>query len=253
MDTKKLKAGGRAVGTMVRMVRNPATAWMAREAGLDFIMLDLEHGSFNLESVEDIFKVGRAIGLGCLVRVPELSKGYVSRILDAGATGVMVPMLETPEEAALLVHWSKYIPLGNRGYGGVGAHTNFKAVKAADTYAFMAQANAENLAIAQIETALAIKNIDAIAATAGLDALLVGPNDLAISLGCSGDLMGPTVNEAIGRVAAAAKRQGKVFGIHGPDELLARWIPEGCNLVMSNLDANILLAGMKAISERYRT
>jgi 2-keto-3-deoxy-L-rhamnonate aldolase RhmA len=237
---------------MVRMIRNPAIAPLAARAGLDFIMLDLEHGPFNLETVEDIFKAGRPLGLGCFARVPELSRGWVSRILDAGATGVMVPMLETVAEAELLVRWAKYGPLGGRGFGGIGGHTDFDAIAPGATLEFMAKANAETLTIAQIETARAVENADAIAAVPGLDALLIGPNDLAISLGCAGDFMGEILHDAIGRVAAAAATHGKIFGMHAGDPLLERWIPKGLTLVMNNLDGNMLAAAMKAISRRYQ-
>lgn len=252
MDMKQLRDGKRAVGTMIRMLRNSASAWMAHQAGLDFIMLDLEHGPFNIETVEDVFKVGRGLNLGCLVRAPELSKCYISRIMDAGATGVMVPMLETKEQAELLAHYGKYTPLGGRGYGAIGGHTNFQAIPPGDTAAFMSKANEETITIAQIETETAVKNIDEIASVPGLDALLIGPNDLAISLGCAGDLMGDVLDAAIGKVAGAARKNGNIFGMHAPEGLLDRWIPQGCNLIMSNLDANILLAGMKAISAKYK-
>ncbi|HEX9157257.1 MAG TPA: aldolase/citrate lyase family protein [Syntrophales bacterium] len=253
MPVKKLQEGKSIVGTMVRMVKNPAVAWMAYHAGLDYIMLDLEHGPYAMETVDDIFKVGRALGLGCFVRVPELSRGYVSRIMDAGATGVMVPMLESAEEARRLVAWSKYAPLGSRGFGGVGGHTSYAVIGPEATATFMARSNSETLAIAQIETRRAIEEVDAIAATPGIDALLIGPNDLAISLGCAGDLMGDVLDKAIGKVAAAAKRHGKIFGMHAPDGLLERWIPQGCTLIMSNLDAGILAAGLKAISTKHKS
>ena len=252
MAVQKLREGKRAVGTMVRMIRNPAVAVVARNAGLDFIMLDLEHGPYNLETVDDIFKVGRSLGLGCFVRVPELAKGYVSRCLDAGATGVMVPMLESVEQAKLLVAWAKYAPLGNRGFGGIGGHTNFVSIGADATPAFMAKANVDTIAIAQIETAQAIQNIDAIAAVPGIDALLIGPNDLAISMGCTGDLLGDALDKAIGKVAAAAKKHNKIFGMHGPDSLLDRWVPKGLTLVMSNLDTSVLANGLKAIGQKYK-
>ncbi len=253
MAVQKLREGKRAVGTMVRMIRNPTVAVVAHHAGLDYIMLDLEHGPYNLETVDDVFKVGRSLGLGCFVRVPELAKGYVSRCLDAGATGIMVPMLESVEQAKLLAGWAKYAPLGNRGFGGIGGHTNFVSIGANATPAFMAKANVDTLAIAQIETAQAIQNIDAIAAVPGIDALLIGPNDLAISMGCAGDLLGDTVDKAIGKVAAAAKKHGKIFGMHGPDPLTERWLPKGLTLVMSNLDANILANGLKAISQKFKS
>jgi 4-hydroxy-2-oxoheptanedioate aldolase len=252
MPVKKLREGKSIVGTMVRMVNNPAVAWMAHHAGLDYIMLDLEHGPYTMETVDDIFKVGRALGLGCFVRVPELSKGYVSRIMDAGATGVMVPMLESTEEAGRLVAWSKYAPLGNRGFGSAAGHTNYAVIGPDATASFMARTNDETLAIAQIETRRAVEEVDAIAATPGIDALLIGPNDLAISLGCAGDLMGDVLDKAIGKVSAAAKKHGKIFGLHAPDGLLDRWIPQGCTLIMSNLDAGILAAGLKAIRTKYK-
>jgi 2-keto-3-deoxy-L-rhamnonate aldolase RhmA len=234
MAVQKLREGKRAVGTMVRMIRNPAVAVAAKNAGLDFIMLDLEHGPYSFETVDDVFKVGRALGIGCFVRVPELAKGYVS-----------------VEQAQLLVRWGKYAPIGSRGFGGAGGHSNFTGVAPADTPAFMAKANVETLTIAQIETAKAIENVDAIAAVPGIDALLIGPNDLAISIGVAGDLMGPVLDQAIGKVAEAAKKHGKIFGLHGPDGLTDRWLPKGLTLVMSNLDTNIVNAGLKAISLKY--
>jgi 2-keto-3-deoxy-L-rhamnonate aldolase RhmA len=237
---------------MVRMIQNPAVAVVADNAGMDFIMLDLEHGPYTMETVSDVFKVGRALGIGCFVRVPELAKGYVSRALDCGATGVMVPMLESVEQAKLLVRWSKFAPLGGRGFGGAGGHSNYLGVTPDATPAFMAKANVDTIAIAQIETAPAIENIDAIAAVPGIDALLIGPNDLAISMGCAGDLLGEALDQAIGKVAAAAKKHGKIFGMHGPDPLTDRWVSKGLTLLMSQLDTNILTAGFKAICQKYK-
>jgi 2-keto-3-deoxy-L-rhamnonate aldolase RhmA len=253
MAVQKLREGKTAVGTMVRMVGNPSVAVLAANARLDFIMLDLEHGALSLESLENVFKLGRALGLGCFVRVPELAKGYVSRCLDLGATGVMVPMLESVEQARSLVHWAKYAPLGSRGFGGMGAHTGYQSVGGEATREFMAKANLETLTIAQIETAQAIRDIDSIAAVEGLDALLIGPNDLAISMGCPGDLMGERLDRAISQVAEAAKAHGKIFGMHAPDPLTERWLPRGLKLVMSGLDVNVILSGFKAIAQRYKS
>ncbi|UCH22649.1 MAG: hypothetical protein JSU83_05350 [Deltaproteobacteria bacterium] len=115
MAVQKLREGKRVIGTMVRMIRNSAVAVLSHNAGLDYIMLDLEHGPYTMETIDDVFKVGRGLGLGCFVRIPELAKGYVSRSLDCGASGVMVPMLESVEQAQLLVRWAKYAPIGGRG------------------------------------------------------------------------------------------------------------------------------------------
>ncbi len=251
MAVDKLKQGKPAVGTMVRVVRNPAFAWMVKHAGLDFYMYDMEHGPYAIETLSDCFKVARAAGVGGFVRVPELTKGFVSRILDAGATGVMVPMLETVEEAEKFVAWAKFAPVGKRGLGSLGGHTNFGGL-GGSAQEFMDQANRETMTIAQIETGLGVENVEKIAAMEGIDALLIGPNDLAISLGVPGDLLGDTVDAAISKVAEAAKKNGKVFGLHAPDALLDRWIPKGCNMIMSGLDSGIIANGLKAIAEKYR-
>jgi len=250
MSIQELRKGKRLVGTMLRFVRDPGVARIAKNAGLDFVMADMEHGSYSFETVADIFKVARAVGLGSLVRVPELSKGCVSRAMDCGAAGVMVPMIESAEQAQLLVGWTKFAPLGRRGLGGSGVHTDYMSV-GDHTPQFMAAANEETICIAQIESARAIESVDQIAAVKGLDALLIGPNDLSISLGCPGDLMNDEVQKAIGKVADAASEHGKIFGMHAGDALLQKWVSHGMTLVMSALDIGFLLSGMRGVAEKY--
>jgi len=251
MAVQELRDGKRIVGTMVRMVRNPAIAQIAKQAGLDFIMFDMEHGPYSIETISDIAKVARSIELGIFVRVPELAKGYISRVMDAGADGVMVPMVSSEEEARKLADWARYAPVGKRGLGSSGVHTGFGGM-GSDAPTFMARQNELSLAIAQIETKEAIENIDKIAAVEGIDVLLIGPNDLAISMGVPGETQGNVVQEAIGKVAAAAKKNGKVFAMHSGDALLERWVPEGMQLVMNTIDIGILKGGFANIVEKYK-
>jgi 2-keto-3-deoxy-L-rhamnonate aldolase RhmA len=250
MLISELRKGKRKVGTMLRLVRDPAIARIAKNAGLDFVMADMEHGSYSFETISDIFKVARAVGLGSFVRVPELSKGNVSRALDCGAVGVMVPMIESLEQAQMLVGWTKFAPLGKRGLGGSGVHTDYVGI-GNRTPEFMAEANQETICIAQIESAGGVEAIEKIAAVVGLDALLIGPNDLSISLGCPGDLMNDKVQKAIGMVADAAEKNGKIFGMHAGDALLEKWVPRNMTLVMNLLDIGFLLSGMKGVVEKY--
>jgi 2-keto-3-deoxy-L-rhamnonate aldolase RhmA len=238
---------------MIRLVRNPGIAWIARQAGLDFIMLDLEHGSSSLETLADVAGTGRGAGIEIFVRVPELSKGYVSRALDCGCTGVMVPMVGSVQQAELLAGWCKFAPGGKRGLGNIGTHSNYAAVKGSEASGFMSAANEQVLAIAQIETAGAIEEIEAIAAVPGIDALLIGPNDLAVSLGHIGDVQNPEVLVAIDRVAEATGRHGKIFGMHGPDALTERYLDRGLRLIMSNLDINMLLGAMGEIAVKWKS
>lgn len=249
---QNLRAGKTAVGTMVRMTRNPAIAWLVKQAGLDLFMLDMEHGTYDMQTVADIAGTARGAGVGCFVRVPELLRGYVSRVLDAGCTGIMVPMIETVEQAKLLVEWSKFEPIGGRGFGSIGNHTNHIGVGGDKTMDFIAQANREVLTIAQIETGRGVENVEKIAALEGIDALLIGPADLSMSLGHPGDLKHADVIAAIDRVATAAQKNKKVFSVHGPDWMIEQFRPKGMSLVMSGLDASLLQAAFKGVADKWR-
>jgi 2-keto-3-deoxy-L-rhamnonate aldolase RhmA len=251
MAVKKLRSGGRIVGTMVRMIRNPAVAQIAKNTGLDFVMIDMEHGAYSIETFSDMAQVARSIGLGIFVRVPELSKGYISRIMDAGAEGVMVPGIRTHHEVKDLINWSRYTPTGTRGLGVPSGHTGYGGMQG-DPAAFMAKENDSTIAIAQIETKEAVDNINNIASLAGLDVLLIGPNDLSVSLGVPGKIMGNEMHTAITKVADAAKNHGKIFAMHSGDALLERWESNGLKMIMSSLDISILEAGFSGIVKKYK-
>ncbi|MCL2069156.1 MAG: aldolase/citrate lyase family protein [Oscillospiraceae bacterium] len=242
---EKMRAGGKTAGTMARIVRNPALMALAKNAGLDFVMFDCEHGFYDIETLHDAFLLGRAMGVPGFVRVPVGTKDYISRVLDAGAVGVMVPMVETAGYAEELVKYAKYPPVGGRGFSAGGAHTCYAGGSHTQ---IMAEHNGQIIAIAQIETKLAVDNIDAIAAVEGLDALLIGPNDLSISLGIPGDLLNPIELEAIARVAAACRKHGKIFGMHAGAALLKKFAAD-IRLCMSLSDSDLLIAGMKGIRE----
>ncbi len=250
MFIEKLHKGERVVGTMVRMMRNPGVAQVARNAGLDFIMLDMEHGAYTVETFADVAKVARSIGLGIFVRVPELSKRYVSGLMDAGAQGIMVPMVSTEEEAKKLAGWARYPSIGKRGFGSTAVFTDFDSPKT-DIQTFMDQQNRDTLAIAQIETAEAIDNIEKIAAVDGIDVLLIGPNDLAISLGVPGETTGPVVSAAIKKVEDAAKKYGKKFSMHAGEGVLKNWVNDAMQIVMTDIEINIMKTGFAQIAAKY--
>ena len=250
MVVEGLHRGEKIIGTMIRFIRNPIIANLAKNAGLDFIMADMELGSYSLELLSDIFMASRAVGLGVFVRVPELSRGYVSRALDLGANGVMVPMIETVDEARALVEWSKYTPVGNRGMTAFGGNTDYR--KETDISGMMARLNKQTLTIAQIETSKGVEAVDEIASVEGIDVLLVGPNDLSVSLGCPGNLNCKQMDDAILRVASACKKSGKVFGLHGAETLIEKWIPHGLGFVMNSTDLDIMFNGMKNVNEICR-
>jgi 2-keto-3-deoxy-L-rhamnonate aldolase RhmA len=175
--------------------------------------------------------------------------------LKNGATLVGTMLRLTKNSAVALVAKNAgldfIMPIGGRGFGGVGDHSQFKAAKALE---FMPEANKKVLTIAQIETALAIENIEKIAAVEGIDALLVGPNDLSNSLGVPGELFSDINLTAIRRTAKAAKDNGKIFGLHGPDKMTEMLIEEnvGLTLIMSNHDVGLLQSGMAELVKKYK-
>ncbi len=246
----KLRSGAPVFGTMIRLIRSPAIAPIAKHAGLDMIMLDMEHGPYSFETLSDTVLAGRAMGLGVMARVPELARSYVSRALDCGVDGVMVPMIETKEQAELLAGWAKFPPYGKRGLGSSGGHTMY--AKPTDTAAFVQAADRQTIAIAQVETITGANNADAIAGVPGIDALVVGPNDLAMSLNRPGELSSPVQDAAIQRIADATKKHSKIFGMHAGTALLKRWVDQNMTLVINSMDMDILANGLAQLNKDSR-
>ena len=245
---KKLRAGGKIYGTMIRVLRNPAVCYLAKNSGLDFVMYDCEHSDYSMETLHDLFLMGNALGLPGMIRAQNLEKQYVSRTLDQGAAGVMVPMINTAKLAARLVECAKYAPQGDRGFATNIAHTGY-AIPGKHSEVMRA-ANDAVLAIAQIETKAAVDNADAIAGSEGIDALLIGPNDLSLSLGIPGDLFNPAELDAIKHVAAACKRHGKAFGLHAGEKMLQMFRDE-LSIVMMQSDSEILAHGFSRIRAAF--
>jgi 2-keto-3-deoxy-L-rhamnonate aldolase RhmA len=242
---QKMLSGQKIYGTMLRVVRNPAVCILAKNSGLDFVMFDCEYSNYSIETLHDLCLMANAVDLPGLFRASMLSKDCISRSLDCGASGVMVPMTETRAMAEEIVRWSKYPPIGERGFAAGGAPTGYKGgVKHAEA---MQQGNDSVISIAQIETKLAIENAESIAQTPGIDVLLIGPNDLSISLGVPGDTMCSTMIDAIDHVADVCKRNGKAFGIHAGPKLLEKYA-DRLNFVMMQNDIDILSAGFANIA-----
>lgn len=192
---------------------SPLGVEIAGEAGWHAVMIDQQHGAGGPAGLGACLTAAKAAGMPAMVRVASLDFGLIGRALDAGAQGIMVPMLETAEDAARLVQAVKYPPLGRRSFGPYRA----KFLIEGD---YFAAANGWTIACGQIETAEALENIDAICATEGLDMICLGPNDLAIALSQGQDrsIRSPQMLAAIERVRAAAAARGVVTGIFANDQ-----------------------------------
>jgi 2-keto-3-deoxy-L-rhamnonate aldolase RhmA len=204
-----LQDGGVAVGTMVFEFRTPGIARIAAAARAEFVIFDLEHTGWSEETVGMLIATARGADVVPMVRVPATQYHLLSRPLDVGAMGLMVPMVETEEQARVIVQSAKYPPAGRRGAAFGIAHDDYQG---GDLLAKMRSANEEQLLIAQIETATGVENVDRIAAVEGIDVLWIGHFDLTNSLGIPGQFGHPEFVRAVDRVLEACARHGKAAG-----------------------------------------
>ena len=200
--------GGVLLGTMVFSFRSPAMVPVCEAAGADFVILDQEATSLSLESLEVMIAAGRGLPTATIVRVPSLRPDYISRALDIGATGIMVPAVDDVEQARNAVSMAKYPPMGSRGVMSGLAGSSYRPDPSIGET--LERANRETVVIAQIESVAGVENVDAIAAVDGIDILWVGSLDLSVSIGAPGQFRSTAFVAAVERLVEAAQRAGKV-------------------------------------------
>ncbi|MEQ7127744.1 aldolase/citrate lyase family protein [Actinopolymorpha sp. B11F2] len=202
-----MERGKLVVGTFVFEFATPGIGRLASGAGAEFVIYDAEHTGWSYETLRTL--VATTHGAEPYVRVPETGRSAISRALDIGARGIMVPMVESTEQAEAIVSWAKYPPDGVRGAAFGMAHDGYVR---SDNIAYMRWANTEPLILTQIETTRGLAAVDAIAAVAGVDVLWVGHYDLTNSMGIPGQFDHPDYRAALDQVAAAANSHGKYAG-----------------------------------------
>ncbi|MBA2595937.1 MAG: aldolase [Chloroflexia bacterium] len=205
-----LQAGGRSLGTMVFEFPTTGIGRIAAAAGAEFVIYDMEHTGWSIETIRGLMATSRAADLVPMVRVPATEYHLIARPLDVGAMGLMVPMVESAAQAQTIVDSAKYPPVGKRGAAFGVAHDDYSG---GDIIAKMTAANDEVLLIAQIETGQGVENADAIAAVAGIDVLWIGHFDLTNSLGIPGQFSHPVYLDAVKRVLQACEAHDKTPGI----------------------------------------
>lgn len=202
-----LKSGGTSIGTMVFEFASTGIGRIMANAGAEFVVYDMEHTGFEVETIRMLIATTPRPTLVPIVRIPTTHYDFVSRALDMGAMGIMAPMVETAEEARLLVQSAKYPPIGRRGAAFSIAHDDYRSDPIPDV---VKSSNDEVLVIVQIETANGLKNLDEIAAVPEIDVLWIGLYDLSNSLGIPGQMQHPQIESAIDRVIAACHKNNKV-------------------------------------------
>jgi 2-keto-3-deoxy-L-rhamnonate aldolase RhmA len=242
---KKLMAGEAAVGVGVRFCPSAEIAMVMKDCGYDWLFIDFEHSNFDMNTVVNMSQAALAAGITPMVRIPEGELSMGARALDGGAWGLVLPHINTAEQARELVRHFKYPPLGERSSGPPMSQLGFQSpAKGGDTF------NEQMLLVAMIETPEAVENAESIAAVPGIDVLFIGTNDLTLTMGLKADLLNPRVTEAYEKVIAACRKQNKIPGAGGiyDDEVIKRNIRMGMRFILAGGDYLYMVSAARARS-----
>ena len=241
---RRLAAGELALGIGLRQARTVDTAMIARTCDFDWLFIDMEHSAMDVDTAAQLAVAGLGAGITPLIRVPGHEHHHATRLLDAGAQGIVVPHVDSVEEAERVVSYCKYPPLGHRSVAGAQPQLGFQAMPVADATRLV---NEEILVVVMLETPLAISNAEAIAAVKGVDVLLIGTNDLCAEMGIPGKFTDPKVEAAYKTVIDACRKHGKHPGMGGVYEpaLLQKYIGMGMRFILSGSDLAFMMAGAR--------
>jgi 2-keto-3-deoxy-L-rhamnonate aldolase RhmA len=244
---RQLRAGKLAVGVGLRQARTVDVAQIMKTAGFDWLFIDCEHNSMDTDMAAQIASAALAIGITPVVRVAGKEHWFSSRMLDNGAQGIVVPHVDSVDEAKRVASACRFPPIGHRSMGGGLQQLGFASVPVGEAAKIV---NEETLVVVMLESPQAIARCDEIAAVPGIDALLIGTNDLCFEMGIPGQFNDPRVAEAYTKLIAACKKHGKFAGMGGmyTAELLERHINMGVQLILSGSDFSLLMqaAGARA-------
>jgi 2-keto-3-deoxy-L-rhamnonate aldolase RhmA len=247
----RLAAGQLAIGMGLRQARTVDIGRALAACGFDWAFIDMEHNTMSVDTAAQVAVACHDAGVTPLVRVPGYEHYLATRLLDAGAMGIVFPHVDGPEHARQLVENCKYPPMGHRSLGGPMAQLGFRPYSRAESTALVNQAT---VLVMMLETPRAIEHADAIAAISGVDALLIGTNDLTLEMGIPGQYDDPRVVQAYETVIAACKRHGKSPGMGGiyDHPTMERYIQMGARLVLAGSDLSFIMAGGQARAEFLR-
>jgi 2-dehydro-3-deoxyglucarate aldolase/4-hydroxy-2-oxoheptanedioate aldolase len=245
-----IRSGGSSEGAMIFECFTPGITCMLANAGAQFVIHDMEHSGLGFESLKWLFASARGLPITPMVRVPTNQYSYIARALDLGARGIMVPMVESAQQAAEIVKASRYPPLGRRGAAFGFAQCDYRS---GDLEGTMQAYHQRSLLIAQIETERGLESLDAIAATEGIDVLWLGHFDLSNFMGIAGQFDHPAFNEAFKKVAEAAARYGKAAGFMASSTAwVSRAREAGYRMLAAGTDTSILQAGFAHLIDNMR-
>jgi len=249
---KKLEAGQMAVAFSVVHWRMVNVAGIAKECGYDWLFIDMEHNTMDVDAAAQISVAALPTGVTPIVRVPAHEHFHATRVLDGGAQGVVVPHVNTVEQARRIVENCKYPPVGHRSLTAPVPQLGFQAMSVADAIEAL---NRNTLVVAMLETPRAVDNAEAIAAVEGIDALLIGTNDLAAEMGIPGQFGDARIEAAYAAMIAATRKHGKFAGMGGVYEhgLMEKFIRMGVRLLLGGGDVAFMMAAARARADFLRS
>ena len=240
-----LQSGRTAIGTHITLADSTVTEIMG-SVGFDYLWIDTEHTSFDLEDLRNHLIAAKAVGATPIVRVPEVSQVRAKPVLEMGPAGIVFPQVNSYEQAVEAVKACRYPPVGNRGWGprrAMGFGVNMSAQE------YIAQAD-DVLTILQFENIAAYEDLDRILTIEGLDVIMLGPCDLAASMGHIGDWYHPEVEGVVEELFARAHRAGKKIGVSfglGTREEMRRYQRLGVDMISFAADVDFVVQGCKAL------
>lgn len=247
---EKLNRGERVLGTFFH-----SGSALVMDAiglsGMDYVIIDKEHSPIGVETAADMIRAAEAKDLTPFVRIKEISRSSVLKLLDLGAKGLIVPAVNGVEDVKKLIEYSKYPPTGNRGMAmGRGSDFGLGTLPLPEHWE---QHNRETLMIPMCETVGFLEHVEEIAAMNGVDGIFIGPCDLSVALGKPGNFDDPEVNAAFQRVIDACKAAGKFCLIYAPDAALAeRFVGMGCSGCASAIDVNLILSAYLKLTKEIK-
>ncbi len=243
-------AGKIPVGHMIMEFSTRGIAKILEAAGVDFVVVDMEHTGFDADRIADQMAWFKATPIAPFVRVPQGLYHFLARTMDAGALGVMIGNVETPEQARDIVNAVKYAPLGKRGVGLGTAHNDYVAP---DPVSYFRYSNENTTVICQIESPIGLANLEAIAQTPGVDVLWVGHYDLTQAMGIPAQFQHPDFLDALKHVTATAKKHGKLTGIQPGNMAQAeQWLQIGFNVISWGADIAVYREALTAAVKGLR-
>jgi 2-keto-3-deoxy-L-rhamnonate aldolase RhmA len=239
---QRLASGELALGMGLRQARTVDIATIAKTCDFDWLFIDMEHNSMDVDNAAQIAMAALGVGITPIVRVPGHEHYHATRLLDAGAQGIVVPHVDTAQEAERVVSQCRYPPVGHRSVAGAQPQISFRSLPVAET---MRLVNDETLVVVMLETPKAVANADAIAAVPGIDVLLVGFNDLCAEMGIPGGFTDEKVETSFAAVVAACRKHGKHPGMGGvyDQKLMSKFIGMGARFILSGSDVSFMMAG----------